>query len=464
MIFKSAFIFLAGLLLFNGKAHAQTQPSHTVILILENRRYDSVAGNPGAPYINSLLSGDHTAKFTQSYALTHPSQPNYIMLFSGASQGITDDEVPPGLPFTTPNLGASLLQAGLTFIGYSEDLPSVGYTGKTSGAYVRKHNPWVNWQEAPVNGIPASANRPFSDFPSDFNLLPDVSIVVPNLNHDAHDSDITHADPWIQNNLGPYIEWSKTHNSLFILTFDEDDFKSTNQILTFLTGENVIPGSYSQRITHYNVLRTIEDLYGLPRIGASADSSAIQNIWFSTLPVKFVNFTAASLLNTVLLKWQTSEEYNAKEFAVERSANKGQSWQALAVVPAAGNTTTLQNYSYTDVHPVSGLNLYRIKEVDLNNSFTYSEMATVLMPEEKVQYKTYPNPAANCLYVATAKTEQVTISLMDASGRQMIQKRSVIKTDAPASIDLSPLRAGIYFIEISNGPQKTMERIIINHY
>lgn len=463
MILKTAIIFSAGLLLLNGKAHTQTQPSHTVILILENHSYSQLAGNTAAPYINSLLSGDHTAKFTQSYGLTHPSQPNYIMFFSGASQNVFDNKVPPGIPFTTPNLGASLLQAGFTFTGYSEDLPSAGFTGESSGRYVRRHNPWVNWQGAAVNGIPASANQPFSNFPSNFYLLPSVSIVIPNLDHDIHDGSIADGDTWIQNNLGSYIEWSKTHNSLFILTFDEDDFTTSNQILSFFTGENVRPGSYSQRITHYNVLRTVEDLYGLSPIGASADSSAIQNIWFNTLPVKFVNFTANALHNTIALKWQTSEEYNAKEFAVERSTDKGQSWQTLAVVPAGGNTNTLQNYSYTDFHPVSGLNLFRIKEVDLNSSITYSETATVLMPETQLQYKIYPNPGTNCLYIVSAKTEQVTISVLDASGRRMIQKRSVIKTDGPAQIDVSALKTGIYFIKISNGSQTTMERIIISH-
>jgi phosphatidylinositol-3-phosphatase len=144
-------------------------PDHVVILFEENRDYNGtngengIVGYSGCPYINSFITGDNTANaavFTQSYALQHPSQPNYIEFFSGSNQGVNDDNVPPNLPFTTPNVGAALLQKGLSFAAYSEDLPDVGFTGATSGYYASKHCPWVNWQDAPANGIPAADNQP----------------------------------------------------------------------------------------------------------------------------------------------------------------------------------------------------------------------------------------------------------------------------------------------------------------
>jgi alpha-amylase len=259
-------------------------PAHTVILVLENKYYGDVVGNPAAPYINALIANPKTATLTQSYGMTRPSQPNYLMLFSGSQQGVTSNTTPTNLPFTTPNLGASLISSGKTFTGYSEDLPSVGYTGEVSGAYVRKHNPWVNWQGSGANTLPTSVNRPFTDFPTDYNSLPTVSIVVPNQDNDMHDGTVAQADTWIQNNLGPYINWCINNNSLFILTFDEDNNNglNNNHILTTFTGANITGGSYSQRITHYNVLRTLEDVYQLPYAGNSGDSSAIQGIWSNT--------------------------------------------------------------------------------------------------------------------------------------------------------------------------------------
>ncbi len=283
---KLFFIFLC-LIIFSNFSSAQVTPSHTVICILENRAYNSIVGNPQAPYINSLLSNAHTALLTNSYGLTHPSQPNYLMLYSGTNQGITNNNIPPNLPFTTLNLGGSLINNSLSFIGYSEDLPSVGSNVGSSGAYARKHNPWVNWQGTGINSIPLTSNRPFSDFPTNYALLPALSFVVPNLDNDMHDGSISTGDTWIKNNLDGYIQWCISNNSLFILTFDEDDGASGNHILTSFTGADIKGGSYNQPVTHYNVLRTLEDLYQLPYAGFSADSSAISGIWLSALAITY---------------------------------------------------------------------------------------------------------------------------------------------------------------------------------
>ena len=277
---------------------AQVTPSHTVVLILENRSYNHIVGNAQAPYLNSLIGNAHTAVLTQSFGLAHPSQPNYIMLYSGSNQGVIDNNVPAGIPFTTSNLGAEVINKGLTFIGYSEDLPSVGSNVAVSGKYARKHNPWVNWQGTGTNSIPASSNRPFSDFPSNFNSLPTLSFVVPNLDNDMHDGSIPAGDTWIHDNLDAYIQWCVNNNSLFILTFDEDDYSQSNQVFTFFLGADVKGGSYNQPVTHYNILRTVEDLYQLPYAGASADSSAVNGIWLSEEPVSYT-FTGTGNWNVV---------------------------------------------------------------------------------------------------------------------------------------------------------------------
>lgn len=442
---------------------AQIQPSHIVILILENHSYSQIAGNPQAPYINSVLNDTHTARLTQSYGLTHPSQPNYLMLYSGSSQGVTSNNLPSPLPFTAPNLGASLLQSGFSFIGYSEDLPSVGFTGETSGAYARKHNPWVNWQNAATNGIPTGSNRPFSDFPIDINSLPAVSIVVPNLNHDIHDGTISVCDAWVQTNLGAYIQWCKSNNGLFILTFDEDDASANNQILTFFTGVNIKPGLYDQRVTHYNILRTIEELYQLPYAGASADSSAVKNIWITPLSIEAFEFNVQARLTTAVLKWQTLNEHDTKEFYIERSTNRGQSWERIAIINAAGNSTSLLTYNFIDTHPAIGINLYRIKQVDLNNHFVFSRMLAIQIGEVKVHYKVYPNPAKDILSIISAKNEnsETEITIVNVAGEIVFKKNYLLVTGIPAQIDLSHLGAGVYFVQIVGRNETTTEKIIV---
>ncbi len=278
------------LITFAGNIRSQTlpKPAHIVVVILENHGYTQIAGSTAAPYINSLVNDSATAVFTQSYALSHPSQPNYIMLFSGSNQGVTTDNVPTGLPFTTLNLGASLVQKGYTFTGYSEDLPSVGYTGATSGAYARKHSPWINWQGTSTNGIATTSNQPLTAFPTDFNTLPTVSFVIPNLTNDMHDGSdparITLGDTWIKNHLQNYITWAKSNNSLFIFTFDEDNNLLANRILTFITGAHVKKGSYATTIDHYSILRMLDDMYSLPYSGAAATATSINYCWNTTAP------------------------------------------------------------------------------------------------------------------------------------------------------------------------------------
>jgi len=184
------------------------RPDHVVILVLENHSITNVLDNPDAPYINSLATAG--ANMVQSYAETHPSQPNYLALFSGSTNGLTDDSCPN--TYATDNLGAQALAAGIGYTGYAESLPSVGYTGCTSGRYARKHSPWVNF-----SNVPAASNQPLTSFPTDYPTLPTVSFVIPNLDHDMHDGTIAQGDTWIHDNLDGYVQWAKTHNSLLVL-------------------------------------------------------------------------------------------------------------------------------------------------------------------------------------------------------------------------------------------------------
>jgi hypothetical protein len=167
---------------------ALPRPTHIVVVMMENHSYSDVIGNASAPFINSL--GDSGALFTQSFALTHPSQPNYIALFSGSTQGIGSDTCPNTIGGSS--LGGQLLTSGRTFAGYSESLPQMGFSGCTSGSYARKHAPWVNF-----TSLPASTNRPFSVFPSNYDALPTVSFVIPNLENDMHDGTVAQGDQWL---------------------------------------------------------------------------------------------------------------------------------------------------------------------------------------------------------------------------------------------------------------------------
>jgi len=245
-------------------------PDHIVIVMEENHGYADIIGSADAPYMNSLAQSG--ALFTDSHAIEHPSQPNYLDLFSGSNQGVTSDKCPQS--FDVANEGSELIEAGFGFAGYSEDLPEEGSLACKSGAYARKHAPWTNF----IN-LPTSTNLPFSSFPQKYKKLPTVSWVIPNLDHDMHDGTIQEADTWLKDNLSAYVKWTKKHNSLLIVTWDEDDGTRSNHIATFFVGPMVKPGQYGETITHYNLLRTIEDMYGLSPLGNSQNATPITDVW-----------------------------------------------------------------------------------------------------------------------------------------------------------------------------------------
>ncbi|MFD9893068.1 alkaline phosphatase family protein [Amycolatopsis sp. NPDC059027] len=249
---------------------------HVVIALFENKNYSDIAGDNGsASYIKSLAA--QGTLFTNAFGVTHPSQPNYLALFSGSQQGVTGDSCP--VDSQADNLGQQLLKAGKTFKGYSEGLPKAGYTGCSSGRYVRKHAPWVDFPT--VKG--AEYNVPYSAFPSDYSKLPTVSFVIPDMCDDMHDCSIKTGDSWLKSHLDGYAQWAKTHNSLLIATFDEDNFTSVNQICTLFVGDHVKAGYRSgTQINHYNVLRTLEDMYGLPALGKASGKQPITDAWATT--------------------------------------------------------------------------------------------------------------------------------------------------------------------------------------
>ena len=300
---------------FRGPAQAGAPPKydHIIVIFEENKDYDDVIGSANAPYINNTLLGSYSGVlFTNMTAETHPSQPNYLDFFSGSDQGVTDNgqydlpgSNPPG-PFTTPNLGASLLTNGYTFKGYAESMPSTGFTGasytydSSQNQYVLKHCPWVNWQQYgtgyQANAIPANLNVPFvtatdnpgnlpssSYFPTDYSQLPTLSFVIPNEQNEMHDGTVNQADQWLQTYMDGYIQWARTNNSLLILTWDEDsnDGQPHDQLIpTIMVGANVKPGQYDEAVNHYSLLRTLEDMYGLPYCTANdANASPITDVF-----------------------------------------------------------------------------------------------------------------------------------------------------------------------------------------
>ncbi|MGH6994203.1 MAG: alkaline phosphatase family protein [Stellaceae bacterium] len=239
-------------------------PDHVVVVMMENHAFGEIIDPQRAPFIAGLAAKG--ASFVNAFAVAHPSEPNYFALFSGSTQDIHSDGA---FSFAhAPTLASALEAVKKSFIGYIE------------AGSPRKHNPWESFASA--RGV----ERPLTDFPRDFASLPTVSFVIPDLDDDMHDGTVAAGDRWLQTHVGTYAKWAETHNSLLIVTFDEDDYSADNRIPTVIYGDHVRPGRYTERITHYSVLNTLVAMYGLTPFAQIAAVPPIREIWQPPIGVK----------------------------------------------------------------------------------------------------------------------------------------------------------------------------------
>ena len=209
-----------------GSTGSLPRPDHVVVVVEENHSYDEVLGSqgagtsaapttpttPGPPQTNVLNQDDYIrqlaaggASFTSAVRPrpTPASRTTWPCSPAPPRASATTPARPTRCP--VPDLGGELLAAGLSFAGYSEDPPSVGFTGDSGGDYARNHNPWSDFAD-----VPASGSLPFGQFPTTadgYAGLPTLSFVVPNQRHDMHSGSIPDADQWVRQNLGGYAQW-----------------------------------------------------------------------------------------------------------------------------------------------------------------------------------------------------------------------------------------------------------------
>jgi phosphatidylinositol-3-phosphatase len=245
--------------------------SQVTIVLMENKDYDRVIGNSQAPYLNETLVPQGVL-LRNSHAIGHPSEPNYLALFSGSTQGIHGDRCP--VSFRSADIASELISAGNTFAGYSESMPHDGYRGCYHGLYDRNHNPWVEFKN-----VPSSDNLVYDGFPSPVATF---VWITPNLCHDMHDCTVKTGDKWLSKNLPPIIAWDKRHDGLLILTWDEaaPDNSGKNHVATVLAGPMIRAGvDDTQNVDHYAVLHTIETILGVSCIAKECNAPLLTGIW-----------------------------------------------------------------------------------------------------------------------------------------------------------------------------------------
>lgn len=250
--------------------------SHVIVILMENEEDTDVIGSPAAPYANALVRRYGLA--TQSFAIGHPSLPNYLALTSGSTQGVSSDCTE--CQVQAPNIVDQLEAAGISWKAYLEDEPAACFQGAEAGGYAKKHNPFIYYDD--IAGSPRRCDKlvGFTQLARDLRRgqLPTYAWISPNLCDDGHDCGVAGGDRFLARTVPSLLRELGPHGFL-VLTWDEGisdegccGAAQGGHIATILAGPEVRRGGRDERpIDHYGVLGTIEEALGLPPLAGAAD-------------------------------------------------------------------------------------------------------------------------------------------------------------------------------------------------
>jgi hypothetical protein len=253
---------------------------HIYLIVMENKDYGSIVGSGAAPYENGLISRYGLA--TNLYAETHPSEPNYIALTSGGLQGTDSDGT---YDLSVPSLFDQVEASGRTWHVYAQGYPGNCFRSFQAdpiqdgpgapGDYVRKHNPAISYTS--ISGDPARCANigklaGFDPSAADFEMI------IPNEINDMHSSSVAAGDAFLADFVPQIIDSPGFADSLLIITWDEDSTNGAGggHIATIVASPGMTPGSrFDGAATHYSLLRTVEQAWGMPLLGAAATAGTI---------------------------------------------------------------------------------------------------------------------------------------------------------------------------------------------
>ncbi len=245
---------------------------HVVWIMMENKSYGEVIGSAQAPYINSLVASYGLAG--NFFGETHPSLPNYIAASSGSTQGIIDNGDPAVHPLSAPSIFGQVAHRT-----YAESMPSPCYRTST-GEYAVRHNP-----ETYFTNLPGCALDNVN-LPSNPSFEQPFTMIVPNLCNDMHASacgpdsaEVRRGDDFLSGLVPKVIaspQYQAGQLALFI-AWDEDNYNSGQHTVALVVSPTTSPGTVAAaRYDHYSMLRTSEELLGLPLLGEAASAPSMR--------------------------------------------------------------------------------------------------------------------------------------------------------------------------------------------
>ena len=237
------------------------------------------------PWLKAL--GDKYGVATNYYSDEKGSLLDYLWLSSGSAErsfGCNGNQCTNAI--TDDNIFRELNKAGMSWNVYADALPKFGFMGMFAGNYAKRHDPAVWYSDVVHNPEQQQNVVPFTQFPVDVAAknLPDYSIIIPNLEDDAHNGTPEAADQWLKTNIGPLLKsqyFQSGKNNVLFITFDNGDNDEQGQVFTAVVGQSVIPGvRVNTPFRHENTLRTIMQLLGLKNYPGASATVAPMNEFF----------------------------------------------------------------------------------------------------------------------------------------------------------------------------------------
>jgi phospholipase C len=270
-------------------------------ILLENHDYNEVVGSANAPYINSLIAAYGLATNYMDSG-SHPSLPNYLYLISGSTQytslGLLEYDPTPlvslgTFPVSADNLGNQLTTANIPWRSYQESM-GTACTLASAGNFACRHDPFLYFDDIQngANGLCAKTNVDYTQFAADLAANTYRYLwITPNLLDDGHDpttdpvTGLKQTDAWLSTEVPKILAsnaW-KDHGVLFI-TWDEAEGRngdSSDQVPMIIVTPGIKSPGYTSSVayTHASYLATVEDIFGLPRLGAAVGKASMSEFW-----------------------------------------------------------------------------------------------------------------------------------------------------------------------------------------
>jgi phosphatidylinositol-3-phosphatase len=259
---------------------------YIITIVLENKEFGTVVGNPQMPYFNSLAKS--YTLLTQFFAVTHPSLPNYLAMISGQTFGLTFDCY--SCTYDAPTFPDLIEASGRTWRTYQEDMPEPCSDKTEIGNYAIKHNPFLYFKSIRLDqGRCTRSVVPFTQLPLDMasGQLPNYAFITPNLCNDAHDCDLDVTDGWLQTVVAPLQAYLDASGKpyLLVITWDEGQGKHSccglpqeagGRIATILISPQAKTGFEDDtQYTGYSLLKTMAESWHLQYLGHAADPESV---------------------------------------------------------------------------------------------------------------------------------------------------------------------------------------------